>query len=242
MAGRREASVERVGHLPILYQRGAIHEPFFDPLGEPGSPVHRLLQAMNGYLDGLGRSLGLTPAGTMPPGPPDVYFGCDADPFGECVVEEVGRPMMRIAMGRPSKAWSRWIVRTMEDHDVDAVLVLALEVGQVMPRQRNILGAKVVDLGTGHTVALPWLTSLETPVAILQVTGALLDRAGSAIRIGAEGLLARRTGLLASAAGLQALITEEEVQQVLEQRRDDLPGRPLVWQVALRTLVEALVH
>ncbi|HZA51832.1 MAG TPA: hypothetical protein VE549_13900 [Myxococcaceae bacterium] len=36
-------------------------------------------------------------------------------------------------------------------------------------------------------MSLPWLTSLETPVSVLQLTGALIDRSGQAVRIGAEG-------------------------------------------------------
>lgn len=87
---------------------------------------------------------------------------------------------------------------------------------------------------------LPWLMSLETPVSVLQLTGALIGRAGRAVRIGAEGLLARRTGIIAAGFGAQALVTDEDVEQLRTRRREDLPGRPLVWQVALRTLVERL--
>jgi len=89
-------------------------------------------------------------------------------------------------------------------------------------------------------VELPWLTSLETPVSVLQLTGALVGRDGRAVRIGAEGLLAKRTGLVASAFGLQALLSDEDVQQLRTTRRDDLAGRPLVWQAALRSLVAEL--
>jgi hypothetical protein len=60
--------------------------------------------------------------------------------------------------------------------------------------------------------------------------GALGD--GRAIRIGAEGLLARRTNLLISAIGGQALITDAEVEQ--------LRTGPAVWHTALRHLVRGL--
>ena len=53
-------------------------------------------------------------------------------------------------------------------------------------------------LGTGFTKSLPWLTSLETPVAVLQLTGALVGRDGKAIRIGSEGFYAKRTRLAIS--------------------------------------------
>jgi hypothetical protein len=90
-------------------------------------------------------------------------------------------------------------------------------------------------------VNLPWLTSLETPVAVLQLTGARVGRDGRAQRIGAEGLLARRTSLPVSALGGQAMIADAEVEQARTARREDLPGQPLVWQVALRELVRGLI-
>ena len=128
----------------------------------------------------------------------------------------------------------------MDAAGASSVLVLTLEVGQYRVRQTGLLGKKEVELGTDHVVSLPWLTSLETPVNVLQLTGALVGRDGRAMRIGAEGLLARRSGILASAVGLQALITDKEVEEVRSARRDDLPGQPLVWQVALRNLVAGL--
>jgi len=67
-----------------------------------------------------------------------------------------------------------------------------------------------------------------------------MDRDGMAIRIGSEGVLARRTSLVMSGLGAQALISDDDVQQLRTLRRDDLPGQPLVWQAALRQLVADL--
>jgi hypothetical protein len=53
-------------------------------------------------------------------------------------------------------------------------------------------------------------------------------------------MLARRTGLVMSGFGAQALISDDDVRQLRTLRRDDLPGQPLVWQVALRQLVTDL--
>jgi hypothetical protein len=77
-------------------------------------------------------------------------------------------------------------------------------------------------------------------VSVLQLTGALMGPDGLAIRIGAEGLLARRTSLLMSGLGAQALISDEDVEAIRTARREDLPGKPLVWQVAVRELVAEL--
>ena len=75
---------------------------------------------------------------------------------------------------------------------------------------------------------------------MLQITGAVVGRDGKAIRIGAEGLLARRTSLPIRAIGGRALITDDEVEHLRAAHREDLPGSPLVWREGLRTLVAQL--
>src|SRR5690606_25662963 len=180
--------------------------------------------------------------------PPDVQFGCltemgvagnDCAERGDSALGR-GRQQMRLAVGRPSPEWIAWMNEVMEARGAARALVLTLEVGQYLPRQRGLRGAKEVELGTGHTRSLPWLTSLETPVAVLQLTGALVGRDGKAVRIGAEGLLARRTGILAAGFGAQALLTDEDIAGLQELRRHDRPRQPLVWQAALHDLVRGL--
>jgi hypothetical protein len=61
------------------------------------------------------------------------------------------------------------------------------------------------------------------------------------VRIGAEGLLARRTNLLAGAVGARRLVTDEDIEALLTSRREDLNGQPLVWKVAMRNLVAGLI-
>jgi hypothetical protein len=241
----------RIAHVPVVYQRGGSQSPMFDPEGGPQSPVASLLREMNGYLDSLGVTTRVTvwpPLGT----PPDVQFGCATDLPDECA-EEGGvsgqkaggflgsnRNRMRLAVGRPSTEWVAWEQEALASAGASRALVLTLEIGQYWPYQANIRGSKEIELGTRHIVALPWLTSLDAPVSVLQLTGALVGPDGLAIRIGAEGLLARRTSLVMSGLGAQALISDEDVQAIRTARRDDLQGQPLVWQVALRNLVAEL--
>src|SRR5690606_18100603 len=180
--------------------------------------------------------------------PPDVRFGCETEsgvPGGDCVERgdsALGRgaQYMMLAVGRPSAAWVAWLADVMTENKVDRTLVITLEVGQYWTRQRGIRGTKEVELGTGHSQQLPWLTSLETPVSVLQLTGALVGADGRAVRIGAEGLLARRTGILAAGFGAQALLTDEDIAGLQELRRHDRPRQPLVWQAALHDLVRGL--
>jgi len=235
-----------IGHFPIGYQRGATQGRQFDPATGRGTPIAALQEEMSRYLDSLvpGRRLPTGPD-TVPGTPPDVQFSCDTDPLGECLVDTsraVGRGdiRMHLAVGRPSNDWVAWTSARMDSARVATVLVLTLEVGQYRVRQTTLLDKKEIELGTGYVTSLPWLTSLESPVNVLQVTGALVGRDGRALRIGAEGLLARRSGILASALGLQGLITDKEVEEIRTARREDLSGQPLVWQVALRNLVAGL--
>lgn len=245
-AGRTAADVGTVAYTPIGYQRGASQPTTFDPEGGEGTAIGALLGAMNAYLDSLATD-GLVgplapPAGT----PPDVMFGCETDATDECVPQEEsgvwgpGSPSMRLAVARPGSDWTARAASALDAAPADALLLLTIEVGQYWPMQTNWRGSKAVELGTDHTMPLPWLTSLDTPVSVLQLTGALVGPDGKAIRIGAEGLQARRTSILVSGIGGQAMITDDDVEALMTNRREDLPGEPLVWQVALRTLVHEL--
>jgi hypothetical protein len=236
----------RVVHLPIGYQHGAAQLPIFDPAASPGTPTAALLADMNAYLDSLGVTTRIdTAAGASRGTPPDVHFGCPADASDDdCAhqreLDSDQRPM-RLAVGRPSASWVEWAAAAADRAQASAVLVLTLETGQYWTRQKGRFGGrKAVELGTGNSQPVPWLTSLDTPAHVLQVTGALVGRDGRAIRIGAEGLFARRTPFLISNLGAQTLLTDEDVERARTLRRDELPGRPLVWQAAIRNLIAEL--
>ena len=243
----------RIGRLPIGYQRGASQPPMFDPTTDAGSPMRALLEEMNAFLDSLGTGVRVTnepasAAGARRMIPPDVRFGCatesgmpddDCRARGDSALGRKGQTMY-LSVGRPSAEWTAWARDVMRADSVSRLLVITLEVGQYLPRQRGWRGTKAVELGSAHTVGLPWLTSLETPVSVLQFTGAVMDSTGRAQRIGAEGIYVRRTRLAISALGAQELIGDEDIQRVREERRTDLPGQPLAWRVALTQLVEGL--
>jgi hypothetical protein len=236
----------RYGHLPITYQQGAVNPPNFDPSAKEGLPVSLLLEEMNAYLDSLGVTTRIQPAAEAPGTPIDVYFGCPRSGMMDCEERDnssaLGRTRthMSLLVRRPSADWAGWMSNAAQAAGVPATLVITLEVSDYLTKQRGILGTKEVELGTGYTVKLPWLTSVETPVGVLQLTGALVGSDGKAIRIGAEGILARRTALVASAINAQRMIVDKDVNDVRTAERDDLEGNPLVWKVALRNLVAQL--
>lgn len=235
----------RIVNLPVLYQRGASQASFLDPASGSGTPTGALIAEMSAWLDSLGLTSQIAGGTPVTGTPPDVMFGCEQRGGDECEErdeEVLGRQhtTMRLAVGRPSPEWVEGLRAAIDKAGADHALVITLEIGQYWTRQTGLRGAKSVELGTQHVMALPWLTSLEAPVSVLQLTGALIDREGKAVRIGAEGILARRTSLMGSAIGLQRILRDEDIEQARSLKRDDLPGQPLAWQVALRHLVQQL--
>ncbi len=241
----------RIGHLPIAYQRGARQAPMFDP--PAGGAMAPLLAEMNTFVEGLAVTTAIGADDLTErlrgPGvrPPDVQFGCEL--AMDAIDDECERPdgalgrgpqTMRLTVTRASTDWTAQMGRILEERALDRALLITVETAQYWTRQRGLRGAKEVVLGTGRVQSLPWLTSLETPVQVVQITGALVGRDGKAVRIGAEGVYVRRTRLTLSSIGAQELITDEDIQQLRTDRRDDLPGQPLAWQVALRELVHRL--
>ena len=246
----------RIGHLPVAFQRGASQSANFDPRSGPGTPTAMLLAEMSAYLDTLmsggGASVRLAPLDGGASGAaiaPDVRFGCvtvSGASDDECETRDNGGALgrghqpLKLAVGRASPGWTESLQRSLTQAGASRALVVTLEVGQMLLRQTGLRGNKELELGTGHTARLPWLTALETPVSVLQLTGALVGRDGKAIRIGAEAFQAKRTPFLVSSMGAQALLLDEDVAEARTRRREDLPDQPLAWRVALRHLVSQL--
>jgi hypothetical protein len=235
----------RVAHLPVRYQRGAEQGAQFEPKDGEGSAAGALVAEMNRYLDSLAVSARVTPRTAEVGTAPDVRFGCNVDVIGDCTEEgevQAGgvNRRLQLSVGRPSEEWIGWLGTAIDSGSTDHALLITLELGQYWPHQKGVGLSKEVRLGSGYSVSIPWLTSLEKPVAVVQLTGALVARDGRAVRIGAEGLMAKRSNIALSALGAQMLVSDEDIERLRTLRRDDLPGQPLVWQVALRSLVSEL--
>lgn len=266
-AGARSTPVAaagtRVGVAPISYQKRDGQGEVFDPSGAPGSPMAALLAEMNLYLDSLTAANGSKPVRLLEGGAagarpamrgvqPDVRFGClregnlpgeDCAERGDSVLgRNANLNQMKLEVGRPSAEWTQWFADETANSGVEHALVITIEVGEYLVRQTGLRGSKSVELGTHHVQDLPWLTSLEQAAQVIQLTGALVGRDGKAIRIGAEGLVAKRTPITASGFGLVSLITDDDVRAVRTLRRTDLPGSPLAWQEAMRTMVRELTR
>lgn len=235
-----------VAWMPISYQRGAAQPPIFDP--SSGAAMPALLSEMNAYLDTLMSGPRLTVPSPSPGAPPDVHFTCAMDVAGDCldVDDELSTPAeqpgsMTLSVDRASGGFAQWLGSALAEGGAAHAVMITLEVAPFWPRQTGLRGNKVVDLGTGYSQELPWLTSLDDPIWVVQLTGAVLDSTGHPTRIGAEGLYAKRTRFAISAIGGEESVSDDDIARLRTLRREDVASNPLVWRVALESLVGGLV-
>ena len=233
--------------------RPAAHVPVTFRVGEPGSldPTPDRLPALAAVLDSLreeiGR-LGLTTALAVDPrlqGGPDIGFGCrrggmeaGGTPRAPDEIDPSEPRRMAFEVEGAKKPWREQVQAAAGD-SVRAVVCVQLGFGEYWVRQKNWKGDKLIDLGGARAVPLPWLTSLDDPVQVLQLTAALISPSGRVLRVGAEGLIARRTGMVASVVGAQEVLTEADLRALHEPAAD---GSGPVWRAALKELVSRLLE
>jgi hypothetical protein len=203
-----------------------------------------LLAAVNSDLEGRACCTFLAdPA--LPPGAPHVYLGSAvgefAPPEGEQQVlpQDVFPPMV-LHLRRPSAAWQQAMSELMARKGANHAVVVSLGVSQYPKGREGVFGKKVV-LGTGHEEPIRFLTAEDKLLEVLQLTGVLVDAQGRVVRAGAEGILARDTPFAAQVFDITKVLDDRTLEQVLTvERRADLPGNPLKWEVALGNLLAGL--
>lgn len=238
-AGKVPAAVPAPAHAPLMIGR---------TFTEPG-PDAALRAAIEARIPGFETYLTILVPDriTLPAGEaPFVYVGAP-DGFHAPLEwmdagDETARPRdaFLVFAADPPGAWRKALVAAVADAGASHVLIVALELSDYPVAQKNFKGSKAIDLGSGHTLPLPWLTSLDQPVEVLHWTGALYRADGRLVRAGAEGFYALRTRFVGSVAGVQRTLTAETFAAALEARRADLPGEPPAWQAAMRELVRQL--
>ncbi len=221
----------KVGHLSVVIDpENRVQQGALQPL----------LAAVNAFLDSAGWS---TPLDSAPPPDaegPDIYVGVKTD--GDSTRD--GPPPMVVTGLAPSKRWQQGLGLIANAQRVEFVLVIRIGYSQYpLRRKSGITLNKELALGTEHVIPVGWLTDIETPAEVLHLTGALLTSDGKVLRAGAEGILGARPHWLLSLLDVTAAVSAREVQRLVgEDRREDLPGHPLTWQVALRNLVGNLLR
>lgn len=250
--GKVPAGITRVVHAPVAF----VADPTaLDPTPARSPALAALVDSLAAALDRDGRTRRLD----LPPsGAPDIRFGCrrggmtaDGEPLAPSEIDPSEPRRMTFEVEGPGKAW-RERLRAAGD-TLDAVLVVQVRFDDYWVRQEDWKGTKSIQLGTRRAMPIPWLTSLDDPVQVLALTGALVSREGRVLRVGAEGLLAQRTGMTASVAGVQEVLAESDLERLFSPEGDDREtsdpetsddpessGDP-VWRTALGALVAQLL-
>lgn len=228
-----------VGHLPVRLD-GRLHGVLVS-----ASVVQPLVDAMNAFLDSAGWSRPLASSPEPELEGPDVYVGSardTADMPGRIDSALARRLTMVVGAAGPSRRWRDSLRVLAAREGVTHVLAIAIGTSRYYARQFLPLLPRNLELGTGYTMPMSRLGEGDSPVNVLHVTGALLTVDGRVLRVGAEGIVARVPGRVLSLLDVSPPLTAPYVRAVLtDERRQDLPGHPLAWAVALRNLVGQLL-
>lgn len=208
-----------------------------------------LLARMNAFLESQTWTMPLEPIDLPIDEAPDLYVG-NGDMMGAPVRssafsdEDESIPRMMLFSQDGSRAWRNELSEVADREGVDYVIFLTLGLSEYLVRQKDWMGKKELALGTGYRMPVKWLSSLEDPVTVLHVTGALLGKDGKIHRVGAEGILAAETAsFLESVIGLRNTLGEDAVKGVAtDLRRQDLAGKPLAYEVTIQNLVAGLLQ
>ena len=239
--GKLKGDVRPAAHVPVTYR---VVPGSLDPTPERSKALAAVLDSLNSELARLGLTAEMS-ADLSPQRHPDVTFGCrrggteaNGTPRASDELDTTEPRRMAFRVEDASKQW-RELARLAAGDSLRAIVCVQLGFDEYWVRQKDWKGNKVIDLGSTRSMPLTWLTSLDDPVQVLQLTAALVAPDGRVIRVGAEGLLARRTGMTASMVGAQEVLTEDDLRTLTESSAD---GSGPVWRSALRELVSRLLE
>lgn len=241
---RPAGEARAVAALPVTLDRD-IAASF--EYGDRVAEFEPLLAAIGARLADGACCVAFDTTGLPADGGPRVYVGSAigdlAPPDGEELASDADRfPPMVMYLEQPTREWRAAVRERMAAAQLEYILVVNVSVSQY-PKGRRGVFAKNVLLGTGHEAPVKFLTAEDKLMEVLQLTGVLLDAEGRVLRAGAEGVLARDTPFTAQIFDVTKMLDDETLKRALnEERRMDLAGQPLAWEVALDILVEGLLH
>jgi hypothetical protein len=186
------------------------------------------------------------PRGLPVQGAPYLYLGSaqsDATPEPAATERLLGAeyPAMVLYLEKPSAAWRARLTEILGRAGAKYLVWLQIGIAEYPKADRGAFG-KQVHLGTGHSEPIALLSAVDKPVEVVQVVGVLLDAAGNAVRAGGEGFFASDTLFRYQMFDVTRTIDHDQIADlVAEHRREDLPGRPLAWQVAVQNLIAGLL-
>jgi hypothetical protein len=180
-------------------------------------------------------------------GQPWIYVGSSEGEYAppqadDQRMEHEKYPPMVIHLEKPDARWRERAVDHIENENAGAIIVVRLGFAQYPKADQGFFGKKVV-LGTNNELPIRFLSAETKPVEVLQITGMLVDSSGEVIRAGAEGIIARDAPFWVQVFEAGRDIDNAAIRAVLvDERRDDLPGAPLSWQIAIDNLLWQLLR
>jgi len=230
-------------HLPLEVSDRYKTDPFFKARGRSLQP---LIEVMSEYIDSLHWSTKLETDRLAIPGEPRVFIGSaessDAPPEARQMRNENDKyPPMIIHIKKPAKEWRAALLQSLTAVNGNFLLIMNFSFDDFPKADKGLFGKKVV-LGTDYEQGLNFLTAIDKPVEVLQITGMLLDREGNILRAGSEGILAKDTPFSLQIFDIQKEIDRKAIDKLInEERREDLPDKPLKWKVAVDNLYTRLL-
>lgn len=239
--GKLEAPAGAAAHVAVSFR----DEPgSLDPTPSNSPALAALLDSLRVELDRIGLTRPLAGGDWPMKDGPTIRLGCrrggtgkDGRPLASDEVDPSEPRRMTFEVEGPGRAWIERVKQGAGD-SIGVVVAIQLGFSEQWVRQTSWKGSKSIEIGTGRALPVAWLTSLDSPVQVLQLSGAALTPSGKVLRVGAEGLLARRTGMAASTLGAQEVLTEQDLAPLGGEDGDAVAA----WREALRTLVAGLLR
>jgi hypothetical protein len=203
-------------------------------------PYDSLVTAINSVLEGSDRLLvldddslqyGLDLKSRQWLGP-NAAYGVDCEHGQRYEQPQVG--LKRVTANFRQRA-----IAFAKEHDLDFLLLMTVEPTYYVADGPRV-GRRHLNVGTQHRHRLPLGVSKGDCWGVVQVAAILMNRDGEVVRIGAEGIIAAGSAL-ARGGALAGLFPDFSVQEIearaTSATRDDLPGSPPAWQVAVHQLL-----
>ena len=231
-------------HLPVQIDKMTIGEFFYEKQEQALQPI---LSTFDAYLDSLSWSTVMSMGDFPTKGAPYLFVGSSesvvAPSSAEMLREEFDKfPPMALHVDKPSKQWKETLLQKMEDSGIDHALIFWIGFNEYPKANKGVFKKKVV-LGTDYEPEIRFLSAELEPVEVLQISGMLLDKEGNIIRAGSEAFLYEDSPFWVQAFGASTSIDDNTLaNSITEIRREDLPGQPLAWKVAIHNLTQQLTQ
>lgn len=234
----------QIAHLPVVIDKETTAEFFYQGREKILQP---LIHEMNRYLDSLAWSpvIKSESISAISKGTPYLFVGSAgseiAPPGADMLQEEYDTyPPMIMHVQKPSKEWKAKMAELLAQTDTEYALAFWIGFNEYPKGKKGFFKKKVV-LGTDYEPEIRFLSDELEPVEVLQLSALLIRKDGEIIKAGAEAFLYEDAPFWVQVLEASTSIDDKTIKRsVADIRRNDLPGQPLAWKVAMTHLLNHL--